>query len=154
MTVENNLLQNNRFRITIGGSNDMKKTSYFMTNLTFPGLTSNAVASRYRNNPGFVPSETIEYEALQCTISCDENLSAYLEIYNWIKSNVQNKKYTTYDIVIEILNSHFNSVKSATFKNAFPTSLSSMEFDVTSGDTSFATFTASFQYDEYYFDNI
>lgn len=151
MSIDNNLLQNNGFRLTIGGTAEFPKINFFTTKAIIPTVTMDGVSTQYRNHPGFVHGETLKYESFNCTLACDERMLAYLEIFNWMKYNVDSRRLKTADITLDILNSHNNTTRSVKFTNAFPTSIGSFEIDSTSNETSYITFDVSFFYDKFEF---
>jgi len=149
MSVDNNLLPNSQFRIIIGGSNEFPKMTYFATTVNLPGVSCEALTARYRNLPGFTPGNSLTYDALSCTLLCDEKMTAYLECFNWLKHNAKDGiGIKTTDITIETLTSHFNASRTFRFMNAFPTNLDPIEFN-SSGEPGYASFGVTFQYDEF-----
>lgn len=151
MTVDNNLLQNNGFRLNVGGTAEFPKFSFFATKATIPSVTMGEVSTQYRNRPGFVHGDTLKYESFTCTLSSDERMLAYLEIFNWMKYNVTAKKLKVSDITLDILNSHNNTTRSVKFTNAFPTTIDQFELDASATETSYITFGVTFFYDEFVF---
>ena len=149
MSIDNSLLANSQFRVIIGGTNEFPKLSFFATSVTLPSVSSEAISTKYRNLPGFTPGNSLTYDALNCTLLCDEKMTAYLECFSWLKHNAKDGlDIKTTDITIETLTSHFNVSRGFRFANAFPTSLSSIEFN-SSGEPGYASFDISFSYDEF-----
>jgi hypothetical protein len=151
MSVDNNLLQNNGFRLSVGGTAEFPKFSFFAIKANIPGVTMGEIATQYRNRPGFVQGETLKYESFTCTLACDERMLAYLEIFNWMKYNVTANKLKVSDITLDILNSHNNTTRTVKFTNAFPTSIDAFELDASATDTTYINFGVSFFYDEFLF---
>jgi hypothetical protein len=149
MSVDNSLLPNSQFRVIIGGISEFPKLSFFATTVSIPGVSTEAISTKYRNLPGFTSGNSLTYEQLNCTLLCDEKMTAYLECFNWLKHNAKDgPDIKTTDITIETLTSHFNVSQSFRFMNAFPTSLGSIEFN-SSGEPGYASFDISFSYDEF-----
>ena len=91
----------------------------------------------------------------------------YLSVYGWLKglgfpeSGKQFKDITTdsdgirdpkeafCDGTLRILNSNYREVAKVKFKDLFPISLSSLEFDATNTDVQFFTAEATFKYTLY-----
>lgn len=149
MSVDNSLLANSQFRIIIGGTSEFPKLSFFATSVNLPAVSTEAISTKYRNLPGFTSGNSLTYEALNCTILCDEKMLSYIECFNWLKHNAKDgSDIKTTDIIIESLTSHFNVSRSFRFINAFPTSLGSIEFN-SSTELTYANFDISFSYDEF-----
>lgn len=149
MSIDNNLLPNSQFRLIIGGTNEFPKMSFFATTANIPGVSLQEIGVKYRNLPGFTPGNSLTYEQLSCNLLCDEKMLAYIECFSWLKHNAKDGEgIKTTDIIVETLNSHFNTSRSFRFINAFPTTLGSLEFN-SSGEPGYASFDVSFSYDEF-----
>lgn len=114
----------------------------------------------------FVPIPTnythLEYGKFEITFAVDEDLMNYMEIHNWIRAlgfpdnygeyaAINNiPKYTgdglTSDLSLMILNSTKTPNYEFTFRDAFPTYLSDVNFATTSTDVQYVTATAEFTY--------
>ena len=74
-----------------------------------------------------------------------------------MKSNVETKHSTTTssdhyrDMTLTVMNSANNVTKQIKFVDAYPTSLSSIPFDITTTDVEYLTAVASFRYSYYQF---
>ena len=80
----------------------------------------------------------------------------YLERFEWIDDKSLDKNQNTdtartfvSDATLQVLNNNNVANFDVTFKDAFPVALSSLPFDVTSGDNSYFTATATFRYTLY-----
>lgn len=107
----------------------------------------------------------ISYGDMNLSFKVDENLTNYMEIYNWVKGigfpdtfkefqNLANKpKFTgeglVSDISLLILSSSRNPTYEVLYKDAFPVSLSEIQFNTTSTDVQYLTATAYFKYTSY-----
>ncbi len=113
-----------------------------------------------------VPGEKIEYGDFSLKFLVDENLANYMVIHNWIKglgfpeTTEQFKQLTTEDGQrdmklqfsdgsLHILDSNQKSVGVVKFKDLFPVTLSSLEFDASLTDTNYFTAEATFKYTVY-----
>jgi len=108
------------------------------------------------------PGNKLTYGELEITFKVDEDFANYLEIHNWIraltspenfrgyKELTANQEYTGNgkhsDISLIVLNSVKSPNFEVTFRNAYPSSLSGIEFDTTLDDVQYLTSTASFKY--------
>jgi hypothetical protein len=114
-----------------------------------------------------VPGDKIEFGDFNLRFLVDENMENYMAIHNWIyglgypnstqeyKSLItdstenQDPKQAFSDGSLHILNSNFNSVATINFKDLWPTSLSSLEFDASIRDTNYFTADVYFKYTVY-----
>lgn len=129
---------------------------------------------------GLVPypiDGNIRYGDFTVEFLVDENLENYLEIHNWMRAlgtpndlderarwieakrpaNVQKTyayKSLVSDITLIALNNNFQGTFECLFKDAFPTSLSTLSFDVTQTDTNFFTAEVTFRYTLYEIRNV
>ena len=119
-----------------------------------------------------VPGDKVLYDDLTVRFLVDEKMENYLAIYKWItglgypESLGQFKQLKTNDIrtnasasddgdpryfefsdaTLQILNSNYKPSVLVNFKDAFPTSLSTLEFDVADRDYSYFTANVTFKY--------
>jgi hypothetical protein len=122
-----------------------------------------------------VPGDKAIFEDLTLRFLIDENMENYLQIYNWIiglaypetleqfanlrkldqipqpvTPNDSYQKFAEYsDATLQILNSNFRVNRQIKFKNLFPVSLSTLDFDATNRDYNYFTATATFKYSGY-----
>lgn len=114
-----------------------------------------------------VPGEILTYGDLSIKFLVDENMENYMAIHNWLtglgfpETAEQYKNLTTNDLGIKdpkeafsdgslhILNSNYRDVAIIKFKDLFPMSLSSLEFDATPTDVVFLTAQVTFKYTIY-----
>ena len=119
-----------------------------------------------------VPGDKVLYDDLTVRFLVDEKMENYLAIYKWItglgypESLGQFKQLKTNDIrtnasasddgdpryfefsdaTLQILNSNYKPSVLVNFKDAFPVSLSTLEFDVADRDYSYFTANVTFKY--------
>ena len=119
-----------------------------------------------------VPGDKVLYDDLTVRFLVDEKMENYLAIYKWItglgypESLGQFKQLRTDDIrtnasasdegdpryfefsdaTLQILNSNYKPSVLVNFKDAFPVSLSTLEFDVADRDYSYFTANVTFKY--------
>jgi len=151
MSVDNNLLPTNGFKVLIGGTQKYPKLNTFAVKLTLPSVNNAEVSTQYRNEPGFVPSESLTYDPLSITFLCDEKMKVYDELYDWMKNNTTSSTLQTDDIIINLLTSHNNVSRNVRCTNAFPIGIGSIEFDAQGSEVGFATFDISFRFDDFEF---
>ena len=117
-----------------------------------------------------VPGDKVTYDDLSLRFLIDENLENYLQIYNWMtglgypesveqysnlkKDDVRmdnvdstDPRYFEFsDATLQILSSNFQPNILVGFRDVFPTSLSTLEFDVGERDFNYFTAEVSFKY--------
>lgn len=142
------LLPTTGFKLILN-SHEFKNTEFFAVSATLPGISCNEAPAPYKNSKGFFPGETLEFEAFNIRLAVDEDFHSYEEIFNWMKSHTNANTLKVSDITLCILSSHNNVNKKFLFKNAFPTSLGSVEFNVQSTDVEYAYVDVTFRYDSF-----
>jgi len=114
-----------------------------------------------------VPGEKLTYGDLTLRFLVDENMENYMSIHNWLtglgfpETTNQYKKLTTKndgvmdekqafsDGSLHILNSNYRKTATVKFKDLFPVSLTSLDFDSTASDIQYFTADVSFKYTIY-----
>ena len=114
----------------------------------------------------FVPIPTnythVDYGRFEVTFAVDEDLKNYLEIHDWMRALGFPDNYDEHaalsrvpqytgeglvsDLSLIILNSNKRGNFEFTFRDAFPVSLSGMQFDTTRDDVQYVTAIAEFAY--------
>ena len=119
-----------------------------------------------------VPGDKVLYDDLTVRFLVDEKMENYLAIYKWITGLGYPEKLGQYDqlkkddirtdasvgdeadplyfqysdATVQILSSNYSPSIHVNFKDAFPVSLSTLDFDVTTRDYSFFTASVTFKY--------
>ena len=119
-----------------------------------------------------VPGDKVLYDDLTVRFLVDEKMENYLAIYKWITGlgypeslgqydqlrkddnrtdrivgDQGDTRYFNYsDATLQVLNSNYKPSVLINFKDAFPISLSTLEFDVTTRDYNFFTASVTFKY--------
>jgi len=135
---------------------------FFTQQVTLPSIVLPAVM---KGTP-FVkiphPGDHIDFAPLTVNFKVDEDLRNYIEVFAWMRGQGFPADFDEYatlasvpkttglglmsDISLMILNSAKNPIATATFKDAFPVSLSSLQFDTTAQGIQFHTATVVFNY--------
>ena len=141
------------------------KVDFLSIGCNLPGVTlGSAVQSTYLKDID-VPGDKLVYEDFRVNFIVDENLENYNQIYKWIMglgfpesqqqfvelktddkyypdvSDKDNPLAMYSDAPLQILNSNYRPQSYVKIKDAFPTSLTGLEFNAT--DTTVEYFTAS-----------
>ena len=119
-----------------------------------------------------VPGDKVLYDDLSVRFLVDEKMENYLAIYKWItglgypenlgqynqlkKDDIRTDASATddadpryfefSDATLQVLNSNYRPSVLVNFKDAFPTSLSTLDFDVTTRDYNYFTAEVTFKY--------
>jgi hypothetical protein len=169
-----NQVQNRNFLSPTGFKfvlNKAPKVAFFANTGNIPRLDLGTTAqpNYLRDIP--VPGDKMEFEDFTLRFLVDENLENYMEIQNWLRGlgfpeslveiynlqnntkgviNKQNRMENIYsDGTLEVLNSNKNLNFKVIFKDMFPYSLSSLDFDATGEDIEYFTAEVSFKYSMY-----
>lgn len=164
MSVVSNRPENMNFLSPLNFKFQIKRTpslNFFVQKVNIPGLT---LPNIDENNPLIripYPGDHLLFDELIVSFKVDENLENYMEIHNWLRSlgkpsfdeykNLKTKLTYTgeslySDISLTILTSHKNPNYEVLFNNAYPISLSGIEFSTTAEDVTYLEATATFKY--------
>ena len=143
------------------------KVDFFSNSARIPELNLELTSQPSYLKTIDVPGERLTYGDLTLRFLVDENMENYISVYNWLKglgfpeSTKEFKELTTdrdgirdpkeafCDGTLRILNSNYREVAQVKFKDLFPTSLTSLDFDATNTDVQYFTAEASFKYTIY-----
>jgi len=145
------------------------KVDFFSNKAGIPGINLGvAIQPTYLKDIP-VPGDKLEFGDFSLSFIVDENMENYLSIYDWLiglgyPENVKQfddlraedryypdrdsrDMYNQYsDGVLQILNSNYQPKFQVKFKDMFPTSLTTLDFDATNSDYTYFTATVSFKY--------
>ena len=136
--------------------------NFFIQKVNIPGLSlpSVDVPTSIINIP--YPGDHLLYNDLTVSFKVDENLENYLEIHNWLRSLGRLDSYQalasqptytgnglTSDVSLMLLTSYKNPNYEVIFENAFPISLSGLDFITTAEDVDYLEAEAVFKYVKY-----
>lgn len=101
----------------------------------------------------------ISYDELRITFKVGEDLSNYLEIYNWMLALGHPDGYEQYeniksDASVIILSSSKRPSFSVDFTDCYPVSLGTLDFDATITDLQYITIDATFKFTRFFFNPI
>ena len=143
------------------------KVDFFSNSARIPELTL-AVATQ----PSYLkdidlPGEKLTYGDFTLRFLVDEDMENYMSVYQWLyglgfpESTKEFGELTTdkdgrremreqyCDGTLRILNSNLREIAKVKFKDLFPVSLTSLDFDATNTDIQYLTAEASFKYTIY-----
>lgn len=163
---DNNPLYDNKFSLTIRRFRDLR---YDCRNVTMPGISSDQLQLANQTNKIKVASNKLDYEDFQADFLVDENLTNYLQVFDWIRgitapekttqfANLNSesalspggKKYNIFsDGTLIIRTNTGNSNIKVEFKDLFPISLSGLEFSYINGQAEVLMASVTFTYNYY-----
>ena len=148
------------------------KVDFLCQSANIPGISmGTAVQSTYLKDIP-VPGDKVLYEDLTIRFLVDEQMENYLAIYKWItglgypeslgqfkqlkdddfrtqpgvNSDSDPRYFEFSDATLQVLSSNYKPSIHVNFKDAFPISLSTLEFDASDRDYNFFTAQATFKY--------
>lgn len=163
-------IQNRNFLSPIGFKFTLakkQKVGFFCNSAQIPEITLSSVVQETYLKDLDVPGTKISYGDLRIRFLVDEDMENYMTIYNWIMglgfpettqqyrdlitddNDQRDPKQAFSDGTLYILNSNYNSFAKVMFKDLYPTSLTSLEFDATQPDVQYLTADVSFKYTIY-----
>ena len=165
-----NQIQNRNFLSPVGFKFTISKepkVSFFSNSCRIPEITlGTAIQPTYLKDID-VPGDKISYGDFYLRFLVDENLENYMAIHNWITGlgypettqeyanlilnddGLSDPKEVFSDGSLRILNSNYNTVAVVKFKDLFPVSLSSLDFEATDADVNYFTAEVTFKYTIY-----
>lgn len=143
------------------------KVDFFSNSASIPNISlGTAVQPSYLKDVD-IPGEKLTYGDFSLRFLVDENMVNYMAIHNWMTGlgfpeTAQEFKDLTTDATgqrdlkeqfsdgsLHILNSNFRDVAIVKFRDLFPVSLSSLEFDASEADIQYFTADVTFKYTIY-----
>jgi hypothetical protein len=141
----------NSFRLLID-SKKYPNTEFLVQQVTLPDISvEHAPLNLPRRNIGMM-GDKVNYGLLELTFLIDEEFLNYLEIHDWLLGMVTEGDEgvrKVRDMSLIILNSHNNKAREFKFVSAYPTNLSSLQFDATGTTIDYLTASVTFNYSYY-----
>ena len=163
-----NYLSNISFRLMI---EDTPHLTWFCQSVNVPGVSIEAIemVNPFANIP--YAGSNVTFEELSITFIVDEHLKNWIEIYDRVialglgegtekyrllkgASDLTPRGGTVSTIVLSVLTSGMNPQMEFHFNEAFPISISSLEFNSSATDVEYFTATATFRYTNYEIKNL
>jgi hypothetical protein len=157
LTTNLNYLQPTAYKLVIDREN-YPNLEYFAQSVTHPGMILNPSEVPFRKIQGVpIVGGSLTFNELAVTIILDEDMTAYNEMYQWIRRVIDevpvramdrtSTQAPTYsDITLSILSSQNNVTKQVKYLECCPTALGDIQFESTATGTEFITFTVSFRF--------
>lgn len=170
-----NPLSPNGFRFSI---QKLPELTYFAQEVNLPGISFGEAILANPLAPVPIPGDQITYEQLNVRFLIDENMANFKAIHDWMRGLGFPESHTEYstfqaddskmpgqdpnlipeltknysDGTLQILGSNNQPVRTIAFVDLFPTILSTIQFQSTSGDVQYLIGDATFRYTRYDFD--
>jgi hypothetical protein len=164
-----NQIQNRNYLSPVGFKFTLAKTPkavFFCNSARIPEISLDLARQPTYLKDIDVPGEKLTYGDLSLRFLVDENMENYMSIHNWLtglgypestdqfkdlitSDGLQDQKEAFSDGTLHILNSNYQESVFVKFKDLFPVSLSSLDFDSTMTDIQYFTAEVSFKYTVY-----
>ena len=163
-TINKNMLSPIGFNFEI---RRLPSMNFFVQSVTLPGATLGTIErpNPFRNIPIF--GDKIDYSELEVTFKINEDMTNYLEVFNWItalgfpdnfdqfkelsdKPRFSDERFYS-DATLTILSSAMNPNIQVFITDLFPVSLSPIVMDTRGTDVEYIEASASFRFQNYTF---
>ena len=148
LTTNFNYLSPKGFKLSID-TTQFANVEYFMTSFTLPAVSMGSIEVNYRSAKGALPGDKIDYAEISARFLVDENMANYIEVFNWMHSNITSATIAQEDMILSILDSHNRVSQQFRFLNAFPISLAALDFNAQNQDVEYMQSDISFKYDRF-----
>lgn len=159
LTTNLNYLQPTGFRIVIDRTK-YPNLEYFAQSVSHPGAQLTPLELPVRRITSVpLAGDKMTFSEVSFNVILDENMTSYKEMFDWMTRITNDgqvsalerdtKKPTYADITVHVLSSHNNTVQKIRYLDCVPTSLGDIDFQATTGDTTYLTFNASFRFSQF-----
>ena len=143
------------------------KISFFCSSARIPEISlGSAIQSTYLKDLD-IPGDRLTYGDFSLTFLVDENMENYMAVHNWLTGlgfpetakefvdlttdadGIRDLNRQFSDGSLHILNSNFRDVAIVKFKDLYPVSLTSLEFESSDSDLNYFTAEVTFKYTVY-----
>ena len=130
------------------------KVSYICQAVDIPGVSIPDIVIPNPFRDYSIAGTETNFEDLTVRFLVDENLENYTSILKWLKITGLAEGYDTADpiesqIILQVLNSNFNTICTVEYDHAFPISLSKLTFDASQTEVNYMTSDVTFKYSIY-----
>jgi hypothetical protein len=137
------------FRLLID-SQRYPNAQFSIQTASIPEITVDAAAYATPQRTVEIAGDKVSYSPFSCTFIVDEQLENYYEIHEWliglvIEPEARNIRKTR-DMTLMVLNSHNNVSREIQFVDAYPTSLSTLDFDAKNTNVEYLVGDVTFNY--------
>jgi len=137
------------FRLIID-SQRYPNAQFSVQTASIPEITVNAATYATPQRTIAIAGDKVEYSDFSCTFIVDEQLENYYEIHEWLVGLVTEPEdrntRKTRDLSLLVLDSHNNVSREIQFVDAYPTTLSTLDFDAKNTDVEYLVGDVTFGY--------
>ena len=148
LTSNYNFLSPTGFKLVVNHDR-LANLEYFATSVTLPSFNTGVVDLNSQQHKGYIQGD-MTMDELSLRVAIDEDMKVYTEMFEWMIES-RDEKLSSFDATLIIMTSHNNPNRSVQFKNIFPVSMGSLEFNTQSSDIEYLQADISFRYDEFKF---
>lgn len=142
-----NPLQPTKFLLSF---TEIPDTVYFCQKVNIPGLSTPEIVQATPNINLYRPSTQMTYELLEFDFLVNEDMTAWTQIYDWLRDNgTGNFRKTNSQATLTILSNLNNPKIRIKYINVYPTSLSSLQLDTTLSAEEHIAATVKFRFDTF-----
>ena len=153
LTTNVNYLQPTGYKLVINHKR-FGNLQYFAQSVSHPNVSISAAPVPFSRVNVHFGGDKLTFGELGASIILDEDMTAYTEIFNWVKFNVENnnkvgsmtEQNSASDITVNVLSSNNNTLKSIRYHDCVPTDIGGVEFVSTAADVQYLTFNVSFAF--------
>ena len=148
-----NFLNPSSFVLTLD-SQTYSGAEFTIQTMMLPDVTTTGAPLQFRQIDVGRTADKISFGSFEISYLIDEDLLNYKEIFDWMKLNVESVHTATNhvrDLTLTVMNSANNVTKQIKFVDAYPTSISSLPFDITTTEVEYLTAVVMFEYSYYEF---
>jgi hypothetical protein len=146
----------------------LPEVNYYVNKINIPALSLPAAMEASPQLEIPQPGDHVQFQPLVLDFLASEGLKNYIQLQKWLKAIggilpkdyaklASNPEYTGYgvksEIILSILDGLNNAIVNVTFHDAWPTSLSQLQFDATLPDIPYLKAQAVFRYTTYEFED-
>jgi hypothetical protein len=138
------------FKMEIPG---LEEFNYFVQTSELPGLTAMGVDTPFQKINFSVPSNRLEYDPLNVVLLVDEDFKNYESIKNWMDriNDTEPVVNEMKHLNLIITNSNKRAIVTIRFLYAYPTQITSLQFESSIGDAVNLTCPMTFRYQKFEF---
>lgn len=153
--MQQNFLSPIGFRFTL---KRLPNVSFYVQGATVPGMSMSPTVVSTPFKSIQLAGDKLQHELFSVTVRLDEYMDSYNEIFDWMVKLTKNESYDQYrqlkqsddgvysDASLIILDSRGNPSLEVTFKDVFPVSLGTINFDTTQTDVNYVTCEITFEH--------
>lgn len=153
-----NFLAQTKFRFVL---NRAPTVMFFCQRASIPAISLTVAKQATPFQPVIRPGHKIEYDTYPVTFKVDEDLTNYMEIFNWMNALGFPDDFTGYDSISKtgqglvsdstllIETGKNNANIQVKFRDMFPVGLSQLDFDISDDDIQYQDATVTFAYQRF-----